>query len=581
MSAYPEYPQWQSLLLSQYSGELAWCGFITGLVLLWLLWRKIFKRWQVLVTFAAVAAFYFSIFSSQFTVIMCILLLPVCLVSALAIDRKDEAWDMKTVLFTALLCRIPNIFIERFWYDEATTAAFAQVPINQIWALGGDTHPPLFYLPFWISSHLLGTSEFALRLPSLAFGVLTVYLVYRLTLALGMKRETALVAALIVAVLPGALRYSNEARAYSQLAVCVLGMAIAVLEDRPRWFAGLAAATLLTHNMGYVYVATIGGVAFLWYVHHTVILYPTPLAGAWNYSSFGPFKFYLRYDDKRWWWALLIPAAVGLAWLPFMIRQFQSISSGWWVIVSPGALVRPLFELTIGVRVDEGVLLQVLAAVLVLTLLGLLAVKRWLLTTKGNLWFVLCFGTPAIAAIVSLWTPVYVNRAFLPSFLPIVIVWAYLITERKIFERVAAAAVLVPVLAMAVSSYFAPTREIRDDWSVLLPQACEGAETIYNTNISTYMIARYYLPDRHNLLWTNANDISLFLPENVKNALNIEQVEYPPSGDVCIFDSTTFLSRQVESDYLASIIGDYPHSQPFTLSEEVYSTISAYVVSIP
>src|SRR6185369_15894659 len=128
---------------------------------------------------------------------------------------------------------------------------------------------------------------------------------------------------------------------------CVLGMAIAVLEDRPRWFAGLAAATLLTHNMGYVYVATIGGVAFLWYVHHTEILFPFPMAGAVNYWSFGPFRFYLEYKDKRWWWALLFPAAVGLAWLPFMFRQFQSISSGWWVVVSPGALIRPLFELTV------------------------------------------------------------------------------------------------------------------------------------------------------------------------------------------------------------------------------------------
>jgi len=580
MSQYPEYHQWQSLLLGQYSGELAWCAFITGLLLLWLLWRGVFKRWQVLLTFAGVAAFYVSIVVPypRFG-LMCIGALIFVLIF-IWIERRWETNITEELIF-AFLLRLPNIFMERLWYDEATTAAFAQVPINQIWALGGDTHPPLFYLPFWVSTHLFGASEFALRLPSLAFGVLTVYLVYRLTLSLGMKRETALIAAVIVSVLPGALRYSNEARAYSQLAVCVLGMAIAVLEDRPRWFAGLAAATLLTHNMGYVYVATIGGVAFLWYVHQTKIWSVIPVEGARHYWSVGPFQFYLQHKDKRWWWALLFPAAVGLAWLPFMFRQFQSISSGWWVVVSPGALIRPLFELTVGVRVDEGVLLQVLAAVLVLTLLGLLVLKRWLFTTKGNLFFVLCFATPAIAAVVSLWTPVYVNRAFLPSFLAIVIVWAYLITEGKGFERIAAAAILVPVLAMAMSSYFAPTRDKRDDWSIVLPAACGEAQTVYNTNLSTYMIARYYLPDRDILLWSNANDISLFLPEKVKDALSIEQVDNPPSGDVCLLDSTFYLSRQVELDYLSEILASYPHTPAVQLSEDVFSPVLAYVVSVP
>jgi uncharacterized membrane protein len=589
MSQYPDYPQWQALLLEQYSGELAWCGFITGLVLLWLLWRGLFKRWQVWVTFAAVAAFYVSIAipiaHETLRVSALIFVIPTAGAVWFSSDRYLSEIDPKSqhflIIALALVCRLPNIFWERLWYDEATTAAFAQVPIQNIWALGGDTHPPLFYLPFWVSSQLLGSSEFALRLPSLLFGVLTVYLIYRLTLSLGLKRETALVAALIVAVLPAALRYSNEARGYSQLAVCVLGMAIAVLEDRPRWFAGLAAATVLTQNMGYVYVATIGGVAFLWYVHQTKIWSVIPIEGAVHYKSFGPFQFYLQHKDKCWWWALLIPAAVGLAWLPFMIRQLQSISAGWWNVVSPGALVRPLFELTIGVRVDEGALLQVLAAVLVLTLLGLIAVRYWLFTTKGNLWFALCFGTPAIAAVVSLWTPVYIPRAFLPSFLAIVVVWAYLITERKGYERLAAAAVLVPLLAIAAASYIAPTRDSRDDWSVLLPQACEGAQIVYNTNISTYMIARYYLPDRRILLWSNANDISLFLPESVKDALSIEQVDNPPSGHVCLFNNDSFLTRQVETEYILSILHAYPHSQPYPVISEIYNRVQAFVVSVP
>lgn len=589
MSQYPNFEQWRALIIDQHSGLLAWCFMVVASLMLWAFWYWRLKRYRRVVVFVGVGVLLTALFITPVPMInphkIVVHLGTVIYLGFIAVRFANnggqlikDSQSLGDVLIVGLLCRVPGLFSEPFWYDEVTTAAFAQLPLSSIGALAGDTHPPLFYLPQWVMAHLFGTSEIALRLPSLFFGVLTVYLIYRLTLALGMERNTALVAALIVAVLPGALRYSNEARGYAQMAAVVIGMVICVLEDRPRWFAGLAAATILTHNMGYVYVATIGGAAFLMHVHRIKILSVIKPEGMYNYWNPGPFQLYINPRTKRWWWALGIPAAVGLAWLPFMLKQLQSISSGWWAVSTPGGLISPLFSMTIGSRITEALLLQSIGVVLIITVLALATRFKWLFTLKGNLWAVLVFGTPFVAALVSIITPVYVDRAFLPSMLAIPILWAYLLTQRPTYQRIAAAALIVPVLAIAMNSYFNPDRSIRPDWRTLLNEGCGDTPVIFNTSLSTYMLARYYLPDARVIAWSGANDINLFLPESTKQALDIEQADSPPSGEACVLDFDTLLSRQGERAYLTRLITHNEHSDRVELFSTAWSDTSAFIV---
>src|SRR5690242_1829707 len=117
MNNYPEYHQWQSLLLGQYSGELAWCAFITGLLLLWLLWRRVFNRWQVLLTFAGVAAFYVSIVVTVInqtlnwsTLLFCVPLAVYLLLKSDDLVSKLDSkahWD---IVFFAALERLYGVF---------------------------------------------------------------------------------------------------------------------------------------------------------------------------------------------------------------------------------------------------------------------------------------------------------------------------------------------------------------------------------------------------------------------------------------------------------------------------------------
>src|SRR5690606_25811375 len=99
--------------------------------------------------------------------------------------------------------------------------------------------------------------------------------------------------------------YSNEARVYTLLACVAVALALAILEDKPLWFALAAAAAPMLHNLGYLYVGVMGLAA-------------------------------LAYHRRRAWVLACAPAgAVALLWLPFLLGQVRDIADGFWLSVSP------------------------------------------------------------------------------------------------------------------------------------------------------------------------------------------------------------------------------------------------------
>ena len=163
----------------------------------------------------------------------------VILTIALAEDRHRR-WMLPTMavmfgLSTVILVlfKLPSAggipLTQGLWYDEAFTWRVARLPFPRMMeALAGDVHPPLWYVIEWVTIRLFGESEVVLRLPALLFGVLGLWLVYRLGLALGYARKTSTLAAVLLAGLPGWIYYSQEARMYTLLAcgvlVAVIGM---------------------------------------------------------------------------------------------------------------------------------------------------------------------------------------------------------------------------------------------------------------------------------------------------------------------------------------------------------------------
>jgi len=102
---------------------------------------------------------------------------------------------LPALLLAGLILRLWQIN-GAFWYDEAFSARLAQMPPeNILTATFFDVHPPAYYLLLWFVGQWAGYSEWVLRLPSVAAGVLLIWLVYRLGLSLGLAPPVVLLAA--------------------------------------------------------------------------------------------------------------------------------------------------------------------------------------------------------------------------------------------------------------------------------------------------------------------------------------------------------------------------------------------------
>lgn len=111
------------------------------------------------------------------------------------------------IVIVGLVLRLISIN-QSLWLDEATTALVARMPVGDIFSkfLPGDFHPPIYYLILngWVS--LFGSSEIALRIPSILFGLLTIYIVYKIA---------GKIPAILLTTSGLHIYYSQEARMYA------------------------------------------------------------------------------------------------------------------------------------------------------------------------------------------------------------------------------------------------------------------------------------------------------------------------------------------------------------------------------
>ena len=78
----------------------------------------------------------------------------------------------------------------------------------------GDFHPPGYFAMLWLWGQAFGFSEISVRIPSVIFGVLTVYLTFLIGRNL-FSSKVGLLGGLLLAIAPLHIYYSQEARMYS------------------------------------------------------------------------------------------------------------------------------------------------------------------------------------------------------------------------------------------------------------------------------------------------------------------------------------------------------------------------------
>lgn len=135
-----------------------------------------------------------------------------------SVNRNGAAVAGLTLI--ALVIRAAGINHESLWLDEGYTLLFSRLPFPQLISVGGaHEHPPLFY----VLCHLLfgvNASPLMPRLVSLVAGTLLIPLVYFLGRRL-LSPTAGLLAALLIAISPLAIWYSQDGRAYALASLLV------------------------------------------------------------------------------------------------------------------------------------------------------------------------------------------------------------------------------------------------------------------------------------------------------------------------------------------------------------------------
>ena len=164
-------------------------------------------------------------------------------------------WWVVGITLLAAALRLSHLGDKSFWFDECFTYTVTLVPLkNSLSALlVAGIYSPLYFLLLRPLTGLAGTSEYAFRFLSAAFGVLTVPVIYRLGLRLA-GRTAGVVAAFLLAVCPFHVWYSQDARMYAPMlffSLVAMDRFLLLLRGRRRWVS-FAVCSALAYPMHYI-----------------------------------------------------------------------------------------------------------------------------------------------------------------------------------------------------------------------------------------------------------------------------------------------------------------------------------------
>ncbi|MBK5377828.1 glycosyltransferase family 39 protein [Pseudomonas sp. TH43] len=354
-----------------------------------------------------------------------------------------EHWLLPILLLAAAV-RFYDLTAAAVWGDEGSSLLLAQYSLGEIWHHAAfDVHPPLYFMLLhgWIE--LFGDGILAIRSLSALAGIaavgLGIWLVDRLA-----TRRAAMLAGLLLALLPTAVRYSQEVRMYSLLGLLLLAATLALVYwiRRPQRHRYL------------VFYALLMGAAF--YTHYFAVL-----AALCHWIYLGVIRVQRGYRFRHiqrpaWWLANLAIVVLYLPWLPNLLDLTQHMEQlkvggdvGWEPPVTLSSLPSMIWSWLIQ---DDGENLPVAVfAALPLALLALAAVAviRDRSVSRGSVLLALYTGLPLVLVFaVSFITPVFIERYLTAYALGLPLLAALAIDRLYSRVRVLALAVLMSLVGV-------------------------------------------------------------------------------------------------------------------------------------
>ncbi|MBI3361921.1 MAG: glycosyltransferase family 39 protein [Chloroflexi bacterium] len=397
------------------------------------------------------------------------------------------------ILLLAFFLRLFLIHSRPLWYDEAFSVLFAERGLRAmlygtLTTVGGaaaEEHPLVYYtaLDGWM--RLAGQSPLSVRLLSTFAGVLTIVLLFDVGRQMFGARS-GLVAAGLAAVSPFHVYYSEEARMY---AVMALGAVLTV------WF--LIRATRHAPRITYPWLGLTLAAATTMYIQSLAGFFLLAL----GLSTLPRPRIFRR---------VALAGGVALAlYLPWLLQlpgQFAKLRHGYW-IARPTftSLVQTLLIFHTGEELlaaaNSWLILALAAGVLSLALLLLQLWRGWREQKPGVRWaafsLALATGPPLLMFLASLYQPVYIQRALLPSALMYYLAVSWAVTRGGMPRPIAA--VLLATLGAAslagLVTHYTFDQFPRPSFPAaiaFLDKHSSPADAIVHSNKLTFLPMRYY-----------------------------------------------------------------------------------------
>lgn len=187
-----------------------------------------------------------------------------------AASRPHHAVLLSAIVALGLALRLHGLGDRPFWVDEAATLGIAQLGWADFlrhvaWV---EANPPAYYVLIKLWLGVGPAEEWWLRLPSALAGAAAVPLMYLFCRRAFGSVRAALIGALLLAVAPAHVRFSQEARTYALLFLALLASMlaaqalIAAETPRRRWalaalLAPLASIPMALHGTGAIAAAAV------------------------------------------------------------------------------------------------------------------------------------------------------------------------------------------------------------------------------------------------------------------------------------------------------------------------------------
>jgi mannosyltransferase len=313
--------------------------------------------------------------------------------------------------FAAGVIRFVGLGSQSMWFDEVSTTHVISGGMTGLWGRVRDLEgtPPLYYALASLWTHLCGSGDAAIRSLSAVAGTATVPIVYLIARELGQDRRVARIAALLIAVHPFLVWYSQEARPYALLvffgSVSLLGLTRTLRRGDTFGFLlfGLAsAAALATHYFAIFLIAP------------EVIVLVVARARHWRQLLLG-----------------LVPVAcTGLTLYPLAAHQ-QSLNKQRWI-----RFYRLRFReseaarhFLVGLGVERPAMWRIVAIV-VLVAAGLLVVRADRSQRRAAA-LMLLLGTAAVLVPVTLIADYFLDRNAIVALVPLILAVAIGLGARR------------------------------------------------------------------------------------------------------------------------------------------------------